>query len=237
MVFSARWACSEANWSLNDIERRDMIEQDYYSLTKKSFDYLAPFYNLMTLPVTRLRYKVVDFTDASYGSNVLDIATGTGQQAFAFARRGYDVTGIDLTESMLTVARKNNPRGMVKLEIGDATNMRFSEGSFNVSCISFALHDMPPAIREKVLREMVRVTKSNGKFAIIDYSLPKNKLSRGLIFRFVTLYESEYYKEFITSDLQGLLWRTGIEVIDGFSALFGAVRVLQGRRREGFIPN
>lgn len=220
---------------LNDLDGRDMVEKDYYSLTKKSFDYLAPFYNLMTLPVTRLRNKVVEFTNASYGSKVLDVATGTGQQAYAFAKRGFDVTGIDITESMLAIARKNNPHGMVKLELGDATKMRFKDGVFNVACISFALHDMPPAIREIVLREMVRVTQTNGMFAIIDYDLPKNKLSRELILRFISLYEGEYYKEFITSDVQGLLWRIGIEVTNGFSSLLGAVRVLKGRRREIFI--
>ncbi len=214
-----------------------MVEKDYYSLTKKSFDYFAPFYNLMTLPVRGLRNKVVEFTHASHGSKILDVATGTGQQAFAFAKRGYDVTGIDMTESMLAIARKNNPHGMVKLELGDATKMRFADASFNVSSISFALHDMPPAIREKVLREMVRVTQPDGTFTIFDYDLPRNKISRELIFRFITLYESEYYKEFIISDLHGLLWSIGIEVIDGFSSLFGAVRVLKGRRREGFIPN
>ncbi len=212
-----------------------MEEMDYYSLTRKCFDYLAPFYNYLTLPVTRLRNKVVEFTNASFGSKVLDVATGTGQQAFAFAKRGYDVTGIDLTESMLAIARKNNPHGIVKLELGDATVMGFKDASFNVSCISFALHDMPLAIRGNILREMVRVTQSNGTFTIIDYDLPRNKISRELIFRFITLYESKYYKEFITADLQGLLWRIGIEVIDGFTSLLGAVRVLKGKRRKGFI--
>ncbi len=232
MGFNARWACSAANLSWNEGEGRDMIEQDYYSITKKSFDDFAPFYNLLTLPVIRLRNKVVEFIDASHGSKILDVATGTGQQAFAFAKRGYDVTGIDMTESMLAIAQKNNRHSMVKLEIGDATKMRFLDESFNVSCISFALHDMPPAIREKVLREMVRVTQANGTIAIIDYDLPRNKIIRELIFGYVTLYESEYYKEFITSDLQGLLWSAGIEVINGFSSVLGAVRVLKGKRRE-----
>ncbi len=208
-----------------------MIEKEYYSLTKKSFDYMAPFYNLMTLPVVGLRNKVVEFTNAKHGAKVLDVATGTGQQAFAFAKQGYDVTGIDMTESMLAIAEKNNPHGMVKLELGDATKMRFEEASFNVSCISFALHDMPPMIRENVLREMVRVTQPNGMFVIVDYDLPRNKIWRELVFRYITLYESEYFKEFITSDLQGLLGKCGIEVIDGFSSTLGAARVLKGEKR------
>ncbi len=38
----------------------------------------------------------MDFTDARNGSRILDIGTGTGKQAFAFAKRGYDATGTDI---------------------------------------------------------------------------------------------------------------------------------------------
>jgi ubiquinone/menaquinone biosynthesis C-methylase UbiE len=48
--------------------------------------------------------KTEDFISAGIDSKILDVATGTGKQAFAFAKRGYDVTGIDLSEAMLKVA-------------------------------------------------------------------------------------------------------------------------------------
>jgi ubiquinone/menaquinone biosynthesis C-methylase UbiE len=73
-------------------------EKEYYTLTKKAFDILAPFYNLMTLPLIRVRERVVDFANTGKGATILDVATGTGQQAFVFAKRGYVVTGVDLTE-------------------------------------------------------------------------------------------------------------------------------------------
>ena len=203
-------------------------EKEYYALTKKVFDLLAPFYNIMTLPLVRVRNQVVDFAGAGKGSTILDVATGTGQQAFAFAKRGYDVTGVDLTESMLEIARKNNKAGFVKFEIADATHLRFEENSFDVSCISFALHDMPPNIREKVLREMVRVTKPNGIIVIVEYDLPRNKISRTLIYRLISLYEGEYYRQFIASDLDSLLRKTGINVKEKGSVLLGAGRILKG---------
>jgi demethylmenaquinone methyltransferase/2-methoxy-6-polyprenyl-1,4-benzoquinol methylase len=173
----------------------------------------------------------VDFANAHKGSTVLDVATGTGQQAFAFAKRGYDVIGVDLTESMLEIARKNNKRGFLKFETADATHLRFEENSFDVSCISFALHDMPPNVREKALQEMVRVTRPNGVIVIIDYDLPHNKIGKALIYRLITLYEGEYYKEFIVSGLDSLLRRTGIEVTERDSILFGAGRILKGLKK------
>jgi len=203
-------------------------EKEYYSLTKKAFDILAPFYNLMTLPLVRVREQVVDFANAGKGSKILDVATGTGQQALAFAKRGYDVIGVDLTESMLQIARKHNKAGLVKFEAADATHLRFDDNSFDVTCVSFALHDMPLPIREKVLQEMLRVTKRDGAIMIVDYALPHNKIGRCLVYRLVTLYEGEYYKKFIASDLETLLWKTGIEIKEKFSVLLGAGRVLKG---------
>jgi len=205
-------------------------EKEYYALTKKAFDFLAPFYNIMTLPPAQVRNQVVDIATVGKCSKVLDVATGTGQQAFAFAKSGHDVTGVDLTESMLAIARRHNKNGSVKFEIGDATQLRFEENTFNISSVSFALHDMPVNIRKKVLREMVRVTKPDGVIIIVDYDLPHNKISRVLIYRLITLYESEYYKQFIDSDLDSLLHKTGIRVIERVSVLLGAVRILKGMR-------
>ena len=206
-------------------------EKEYYALTKKVFDLLAPFYNIMTVPLVRVRNQVVDFAGAGKGSTILDVATGTGQQAFAFAKRGYDVIGVDLTESMLEIARKNNKGGFVKFETADATHLRFEENRFDVSCISFALHDMPPNIREKVLREMVRVTTPRGVIVIVEYDLPRNKISRALIYRLISLYEGEYYRQFIVSDLDSLLRKTGVEVVERVSVLFGAGRILKGTKK------
>lgn len=207
-------------------------ELTYYTLTKKAFDILAPFYNLMTLPLIKVRDQVVDFSGASKDFTILDVATGTGQQAFAFAKHGCDVTGVDLTESMLAVAQKNNKNNSVKLEIGDATHLRFEDNRFDVTCISFALHDMPLTIREKVLREMVRVTKPNSSIVIVDYALPRDGLGRFLIYRLITLYEGEFYKKFIVSDLEALAKSVRIEIIEQRSILLGAGRILRGKKAQ-----
>lgn len=204
----------------------------YYALTKKAFESLAPIYNLMTLPLVGVRDQVVDFANASAGFIVLDVATGTGQQAIAFAKRGYDVIGVDITQSMLEIARKHNKDGLVRFEVADATCLRFDENSFDVSCISFALHDTPLLIREKVLQEMVRVTTPNGIIVIVDYDLPHNKIGKALIYRLITLYEGKYYKHFIASDLEALLAKAGIETKGKISVLFGVGRIWKGVKIE-----
>jgi len=207
-------------------------EKEYYSLTKKVWNISAPIYDLVVIPFSRVRDKVVNFTNARNGSRILDVATGTGKQAFAFAKKGHDVTGIDLSEAMLRVADKKNKYGNVRFEIADATNLPFEDESFDVSCVSFALHDMPLTIREKALKEMVRVTRLKGTIVIVDYALPKNKISRFLIYHFVKLYEAEYYSKFIKSDLQALLRKTGIKIKEELLVLLGAGRILEGTKMD-----
>ncbi len=209
-------------------------EKEYYSLLKRVFDVLAPFYDIVALPLSRVRDKVVGFTNAKGKSKILDVATGTGKQAFAFGRKGYDVIGIDLSEAMLNVANKKNKYKNVRFQVADAINLPFEDSSFDVSCISFALHDMPLTIREKALKEMVRVTKPEGIIVIVDYALPKNRIGRFLIYHFVRLYECDYYSKFIKSDLGALLRRSQIEIESEMPVVLGAVRIIKGiKRRTG----
>ncbi|MBM2831713.1 MAG: 2-heptaprenyl-1,4-naphthoquinone methyltransferase [Dehalococcoidia bacterium] len=205
-------------------------EQEYYSLTKKAFDKLAPFYDFVTAPFSKLRDDVVEFAAAPADSRILDVATGTGKQAFAYARRGYDVTGIDLTEAMLRIARGKNKYPKVRFQAADATKLPFEDRSFDVSCISFALHDMPLSIREKVLKEMVRVTNPAGTIVVVDYGLPQNRIGRFLIRRFVSLYEGKYYQGFIRADLRALLGSAGIAIKEERRAVLGAARIVKAAR-------
>jgi len=133
---------------------------------------------------------------------------------------------------MLKVANKKNKYKNVRFEVADGTNIPFEDKYFNISCVSLALHEMPLSIREKVLKEMVRVTKPKGIIVIVDYALPKNKIVRYLIYHIVKSYESKYYPEFIKSDLEVLLRKSKIEIKDELPVLLGAVRILKGIRMD-----
>ncbi|MHB8843372.1 MAG: class I SAM-dependent methyltransferase [Nitrospirota bacterium] len=205
-------------------------KEEYYSTVKRVFAFLAPFYDLATMPLSRVRDRVVEFTSARSGSQILDVGTGTGRQAFAFAKKGHDVVGIDLSENMLSVAKKKNKYKNVKFQAADAVHLPFGNNHFDVSCASFALHDMLSIIREKALKEMVRVTKPKGTIVIVDYALPENKIGRFMIYHFIKLYEGKYYLEYIKSDLDALLEKSGIDIQEKLPLLLGAGRIVKGIR-------
>jgi ubiquinone/menaquinone biosynthesis C-methylase UbiE len=207
---------------------------NYYRVVERAFDKRAPYYDLIASPISGLRGKVADYIAQRGESRILDVATGTGAQALAFAKRGHDVVGVDLSAAMIRIARKKNRDGKVRFDVADATDLPYPNDSFDVACVSFALHDMPLTIREKVLREMVRVTRLGGTLLIVDYGLPKNRLGRWLIYHLVRRYEATYYCEFIKSDLRGLLRQAGIELDWERVALLGAGRILKGTKAVEF---
>lgn len=209
-------------------------EKEYYILLKTYARFLAPFYNLFLASLMfgsepKLRSKVADMTNAQKSYRILDLATGTGKQAFAFAKMGSDVVGVDLSEDMLGVAIRANKYDNLRFEIADATRLPFEDNSFDISCISFALHDMIVSIREKALSELIRVTKAEGTIIIVDYAVPKNGFIRFFAYNIIRLFEP-YYNEFIRSDFENLVRKSGIQIENRFPVLWGAGRILKGKR-------
>jgi len=77
------------------------MDKDHTTYIEDYFARWAPLYDLQQVLFSRIREKAVDITNAPKGAVILDVATGTGRQAFAFAKRGYQVIGIDLLPEML----------------------------------------------------------------------------------------------------------------------------------------
>ncbi len=47
-------------------------EEGYYWATKKAFDVVAPFYDILVRPLSRVWYKAVDVANVKLGSKILD---------------------------------------------------------------------------------------------------------------------------------------------------------------------
>ncbi len=187
-------------------------EQHYYRLSRIAWRLLAPFYDAITFPLRRFRDDVAATAGVTRGDRVLDVATGTGAQALAFAKAGAEVVGIDLSEAMLRIARKKTRGANPSFRQADASRIPFGDARFDVCCVSFGLHEMPLTVRRRVLAEMVRVTKADGTFVIVDYGLPEGAIARRLTYSLVRLYERDNYEEFIRSNLLGTLAEAGLAV-------------------------
>lgn len=204
-------------------------ERAYYALQKRVWPFLAPFYEpAVFLPLHKLRHRVADRVHLPPGARILDVATGTGGQARAFAAQAQEVVGVDLSEAMFRVARRTNRAPNVHFRQADASRLPFADASFDAACISFALHEMPAGVRDRVLAEMVRVTKPGAPILVVDYRLPSNPLVRWLVFHLERAYEGEHYGHFMAADLVALLEAAGIGVVEQQPVLRGLGRIVIG---------
>jgi len=100
---------------------------------------------------------------------VLDIATGPGYIAEAFAGATREVVGVDLTEAMLLIAKqRTKERGIsnVSFRAADAQNLPFENGAFDVVVCRLAVHHLLKP--REVLREMARVCRAGGTIVVED---------------------------------------------------------------------
>ena len=199
------------------------MDENYYQYIRGWFGKWAWFYNFIALPLTGIRNKVADMIDAKDKIKILDVCTGTGTQAFAFAKRGYEVFGLDMSREMLWVAKKKNKYENVRFVMADAAKMPFENDYFDFACISFGLHDMPHEVRHQVLDEMRRVSR---KIIVADYHIPKNRLHRWLHVSFASLYESKYYRDFAKRNLEELLREHGFRAVKEAYGLIDFVEIL-----------
>ncbi|MBI5065175.1 methyltransferase domain-containing protein [Candidatus Woesearchaeota archaeon] len=137
--------------------------------------------------IRRLGEEVADVSKFEKASSLLDVACGTGEQALFYAKNKISVTGLDLCTERLEWAikkAKDSQCQNAKFVSGDAATMPFADKEFDYSSICLGLHAMSPLLRDRVLKEMKRVTKKN--IIIVDYVLPGENVSIPWYTRLVT---------------------------------------------------
>jgi demethylmenaquinone methyltransferase/2-methoxy-6-polyprenyl-1,4-benzoquinol methylase len=135
----------------------------------------------------RWKRRVATLAAAAPGARALDLCCGTGDIAFALARRGAETTGLDFSPQMLEVAetrrcKTNRKSQIVNLKFleGDAQQIPFPGNSFDIVTVGYGLRNL--ASWERGLDEMFRVARPDARLIVLDFGKPPNALWRKIYF-------------------------------------------------------
>jgi demethylmenaquinone methyltransferase / 2-methoxy-6-polyprenyl-1,4-benzoquinol methylase len=124
----------------------------------------------------RWRGVVARLVAAKQGDLVLDVAAGTGTSSRAFTAGGARCVACDFSLGMLRTGA-SRPAQRVSFVAGDALDLPFAGGVFDVVTISFGLRNV--ADPDAALAELLRVTRPGGRLVICEFShLPQRLLDR-----------------------------------------------------------
>ncbi len=115
-----------------------------------------------------------ELIDPGPHEQILDVATGPGRLAFELSKHAHRVTGVDITTEMLALAGRYKADHHIEntqLTLADGGALPFRKKTFDIVSCRFAFHHFLEP--EKVLSEMKRVLRPQGKIIIIDVISPE----------------------------------------------------------------
>jgi ubiquinone/menaquinone biosynthesis C-methylase UbiE len=157
--------------------------------------------------------RLIDAIAPAPQSRVLDVACGPGFLALAFAQRCSESVGVDITYAPLSIAeRTREERGLANVHFrrGDAEQLPFANGEFDVAVCRLALHHIEePGC---VLREMARVCRPQGKVAVEDLVSSEHRARADYQNQFERLRDPSHTRTLPASELLGLFTTAGLEI-------------------------
>ena len=154
------------------------------------FATIADRYDLITVALSygrdrRWKERLVDLAAPSLETRALDLATGTGDIAFALERRGARVVGLDVTKRMIELARAKADARPLQFLVADMVALPFATGSFDVITTGYGLRNVPDLVA--AIDEMLRVLKPGGCALSLDFDRPSNRFVRGAYLLYLTI--------------------------------------------------
>ena len=167
------------------------------------FATIADRYDFITVALSygqdqRWKQRVIALAAPRPGLRVLDLATGTGDLAFAAAARGAQVVGLDITYRMIELARRKSEPASPKLAgaegerwralyflVGDMLALPFPAASFDIVTTGYGLRNVPDL--PKAIEEIRRVLAPGGRVVSLDFNRPASAWIRSAYLAYLTV--------------------------------------------------
>jgi len=202
-----------------------MTDQDYENKkVRRFFNRTAIVYPIIERTLFPEYRRTLRKLELDPDLSVLDLATGTGILAAAFAERGHRVKGFDFAEKMLRRARKKFPQ--ISFMHFDLLQLHtIPEDDFDIVTMGYFLHGANPEFRMQVLQEARRIA---GHFVIIfDYCCKGNWLVN-----FIEWIEGSHYNQFVSRSRQEEIEQAGLNLIQELNfSDYGSAWICQSKEK------
>jgi len=148
-------------------------------ITKRRYDRIARFYDLMETVMERLlfrKWRNLVWQAVNSAREILEIGVGTGKNMVYYPKNS-KITAIDLSDRMLALARKRaevEKITNVDLMQMDAQTLTFPDDSFDAVVATFVYCSVPDPVMG--LREINRVLRPDGEVVFLEHMYPENPL-------------------------------------------------------------
>jgi demethylmenaquinone methyltransferase/2-methoxy-6-polyprenyl-1,4-benzoquinol methylase len=175
------------------LERAFDTPETKHRYVRRLFATIAPRYDLITRVLSfgrdsHWKIRLIELADVRPGTRMLDLACGTGDIAFEGARRGASAVGLDITASMVDLARAKAGSERLSWLLGDMAALPVASGSFDLVTTGYGLRntsDLPGA-----LADIHRVLRPGGRLCSLDFDRPERAAVRVVYLTFLTLFGS-----------------------------------------------
>ncbi len=236
---------------MNEFRHRGKTKKEFvkyiFNDISDNYDFLNHFLSGGIDIIWRRKFiKSLNFSD---GEKVLDVATGTGDVAFAIKRK-HDVSiiGLDLSANMLKVARKKSAKsGVNDIEFieGDAEKLPFDDNTFDKLVISYGLRNLGDF---KIgIEEFYRVLKPNASIGVLEFMQPRSTIVsvvfklyfNHILPRIASLFSNskayrylpESVQNFFTpEELKKLMEEVGFKKVKCKNLSFGITTIINGKK-------
>ena len=133
------------------------------------FSFIYPLVDVFLSPQKKKLFEEINHLTPG---DLLDIGVGNGNH-FAYYKK-HTITGIDTSSRMLSLARENNKNKAINLLEMNGEALNFSDNVFDYVILSHVITVTPHPNR--LLKEVYRVLKPNGKVFILNHFTPQNGL-------------------------------------------------------------
>ena len=160
---------------------------------RRLFHTIADRYDLITRFLSygqdqRWKRRLVGLAGSAPG-RALDLASGTGDIAFALTARGWRVVALDLTHRMLQLAQAKAPAAAPAAFVtGDMMALPFPDASFDLVTTGYGIRNVPRI--DPAVAEIRRVLRPGGVLLSLDFNRPSNAAMRAVYLGYLTVVGS-----------------------------------------------